>query len=325
MRFYSIIIPVYNRPDEVAELLASLTAQTLKNFEVIIVEDGSTRPCKEVVAGFAGRLDVHYYFKENSGQGFSRNYGFAKARGDYFIVFDSDCLIPANYLQVVEEHLNNDYLDAYGGPDRAAASFTPVQKAINYSMTAVFTTGGIRGREKHAGTYHPRSFNMGISREVYAKTGGYVITRMGEDIEFSIRIINSGFKVGLIPEAFVYHKRRTNLGQFYRQLHFFGRARINVGRFFPGEIKLVHFFPLLFLAGWLAIVASWFVYRPLFYLGLAVAALYYLLIFVDSTLKNRSLVVGFLAVLAATIQLSAYAVGMVTEYLRGKAVRPTTD
>ncbi len=318
MRFYSLIVPVYNRPDEIAELLASLAGQTLKNFEVIIVEDGSSITCKKEVERFAGKLDIRYCVKENSGQGFSRNYGFARAKGDYFIVFDSDCLIPANYLQIVEDHLNKDYLDAYGGPDRADASFTPVQKAINYAMTSVFTTGGIRGRKQHAGPYHPRSFNMGISRQVYEKTGGYCITRMGEDIEFSIRIINSGFKVGLIEEAFVYHKRRTSLGQFYKQLHFFGRARINVGRFFPGEVKPVHFFPLFFLLGWLALMGTWFVCRPLFYLGLALYAGYYFLIFIDSVWKNRSLVVGILSVAAATIQLSAYAMGMVSEYLRGK-------
>jgi GT2 family glycosyltransferase len=158
---------------------------------------------------------------------------------------------------------------------------------------------------------------MGISREVYDKTGGYIITRMGEDIEFSIRIIKAGFKVGLIEDAFVYHKRRTTLGQFYKQLHFFGRARINISRFYADEIKLVHFFPLFFLAGWFILIITWFVYKPLFILGLSVVTIYYWLIFMDSTIKNRSLPVGVLSVVAATVQLSAYAIGMVAELFKG--------
>lgn len=316
MRFYSIIIPVFNRPEEISELLQSLARQTIKNFEVIIVEDGSTKTCKSEVDSFTEKLDIRYFFKENTGQGFSRNYGFERAKGDYFIVFDSDCILPETYLQTVEEYLSKEPLDAFGGPDKAQESFTIIQKAINYSMTSIFTTGGIRGSKKHAGPYHPRSFNMGVSREVYDKIGGYIITRMGEDIEFSIRIIKAGFKVGLIEDAFVYHKRRTSLGQFSKQLHFFGRARINISRFYADELKLVHFFPLFFLVGWLALVVAWFIYKPLFFIGLGVAAVYYGLIFMDSTIKNRSLPVGVLSAVAATVQLSAYAIGMIAEILK---------
>ena len=315
MRFYSIIIPVYNRPDEVAELLESLAHQSFTNFEVILVEDGSTSTCKKEAELFADKLIIQYYFKENSGQGFSRNFGFEKANGDYFIVFDSDCLIPSNYLETVDNFLNNTPLDAFGGPDRAKESFSLIQKAINYSMTSIFTTGGIRGNKNHAGTYHPRSFNMGISRDVYEKTGGYKITRMGEDIEFSIRIIDNEFKVGLIEDAFVYHKRRTNLTQFYKQLHFFGRARINISRIYPDEIKLVHLFPLAFFLGLLALIPMWFVSPPAVCLGLSVVAIYYLLIFLDSTIKNVNPIVGILSMATAAIQLSAYAIGMITEYL----------
>ena len=316
MRLYSIIIPVYNRPEEITELLQSITRQTLKNFEVIIVEDGSTITCKSEVDRFTEKLDIRYFFKENTGQGFSRNFGFEQAKGDYFIVFDSDCILPVTYLQTVDDYLINEPLDAYGGPDKAEQSFSIIQKAINYSMTSIFTTGGIRGNKKHSGTYHPRSFNMGISREIYEKTGGYIITRMGEDIEFSIRIIEAGFKVGLIEDAFVYHKRRTSLGQFYRQLHFFGRARINVSRFYPDELKLVHLLPLFFVAGWFILIIAWFVYKPLFMIGLGVAGLYYWLIFMDSTIRNRSLPVGVLSVVSATVQLCAYAIGMIAEYFR---------
>ena len=322
MRFYSIIIPVFNRPEEITELLQSLTEQTFKNFEVIIVEDGSTKTCKAEVDSFTEKLDVRYFFKENTGQGFSRNFGFQQAKGDYFIVFDSDCLLPESYLQNVENSLSKEPLDAFGGPDKADQSFTIIQKAINYSMTSIFTTGGIRGNKKHAGTYHPRSFNMGISREVYNKTGGYIITRMGEDIEFSIRIIKAGFKVGLIEDAFVYHKRRTTLGQFYKQLHFFGRARINISRFYADELKPAHFFPLFFLTGWLVLVVAWFVNKSLFFIGLGLAAVYYMLILMDSTIKNRSLPVGVLSVVAATVQLSAYAIGMVEEFFKRHPKQP---
>ena len=318
MRFYSLIIPVYNRPEEIAELLQSLTKQSYSNFEVIIVEDGSTQTCKNEIEEFADKLDISYFLKENTGQGFSRNFGFEKAKGDYFIVFDSDCIIPGSYLQTVEDYLSKEQLDAFGGPDKADKSFTITQKAINYSMTSIFTTGGIRGNKKHAGTFHPRSFNMGISREVYDRTGGYIITRMGEDIEFSIRIINEGFKVGLIEEAFVYHKRRTSLGQFYSQLHFFGRARINIGRFFPNELKPVHFFPLVFLMGLFTILVAWFVYTPLFLTGLLLISVYYGLIFIDSTIKNSSILVGGLSIITATVQLSAYAIGMFEELLKAK-------
>lgn len=316
MRLYSVIIPVYNRPQEVQELLGSLTRQTFKNFEVLIIEDGSSETCEEIVKAFKNQLDITYYFKPNSGQGFSRNYGFKRAKGDFLVVFDSDCLIPPDYFALVEEHLDKEPLDAFGGPDRAHQSFTSLQKAISYTMTSPFTTGGIRGNKKHAGTFHPRSFNMGISREVFEKTGGYIITRMGEDIEFSIRIINHGFKTGLIPEAFVYHKRRTSLRQFYRQLHFFGRARINVRRFFPSELKPVHAFPAVFVIGLVLWLAAFWLLPILFIVGAGLLSVFTLLIFLDALAKNRSLVVGLLSVLAAFTQLSAYGIGMITEVFR---------
>ena len=313
MRFYSIIIPVYNRPDEVDELLQSLTRQTYKNFEVLIVEDGSTKKCEEVVGSYKEELEIYYFFKENSGQGFSRNYGYERAKGDYFIVFDSDCLIPPHYLVTVESQLEDDFLDAFGGPDKASDSFTITQKAINQSMTSLFTTGGIRGRKQHAGTFHPRSFNMGISREVYEQTGGYNLPKKGEDIDFSIRIIEEGFKAGLIEEAYVYHKRRTSLYQFFKQLHFFGQARINVNRLHPGELKLIHLFPLAFTLGILVIAVLVAVLPDLARWAITVYVLYFILIFLEGTFRNRSIVVGVIGVLASIIQLTAYAIGMVKE------------
>ena len=313
MRFYSVIIPVYNRPQEVFELLESLTQQTYTRFEVLIIEDGSSDDCKEIVNGFQDRLNIQYHFKPNSGQGFSRNFGFKLAKGDYLIVFDSDCLIPTHYFETVEAFLDEHSLDAFGGPDRAHESFTKLQKAISYSMTSPFTTGGIRGNKKHAGTFHPRSFNMGISKEVFAKTGGYIITRKGEDIEFSIRIIENGFKTGLIPEAYVYHKRRTSLRQFYKQLHFFGTARVNIRRFYPSELKLIHLFPAAFVIGllvWLSTVA-WS--GLLFQIGGALIVLFALLNFLHSLSLNKSLGVACLSVATSFTQLCAYGIGMISE------------
>ncbi|MDH5474622.1 MAG: glycosyltransferase [Cyclobacteriaceae bacterium] len=313
MRKYSVIIPVYNRPDEVDELLASLTKQTYTNFEVLIIEDGSSNKCDEIVKKYEHQLELFYFYKENSGQGFSRNFGFERAKGEYFIVFDSDCLIPEYYFENVENYLNEYQLDAFGGPDMAHESFTNVQKAISYSMTSVFTTGGIRGSKKSIGTFHPRSFNMGISKEVYAKTKGYKITRMGEDIELSIRIIENGFKVGLIENASVYHKRRTNFMQFFKQLHFFGRARINISRFYKKELKLVHTFPALFTIGIMVYFCSYFFQPLLFSAGSVLLGVFTLLIGVDATIKNKNLVVGLLSIIASFTQLIAYGVGFISE------------
>lgn len=315
MRLYSIIIPVYNRPEEIRELLESLTKQTYTNFEVLVIEDGSKEKCEAIVQSFQNRLHVLYYFKENTGQGLTRNYAYAKAKGDYFIVFDSDCIIPEQYLQCVEDRLNSDHLDAFGGPDRAHNSFTPVQKAISYSMTSLFTTGGIRGNKKGVGVFHPRSFNMGIARAVWDKTHGYIITRMGEDIEFSIRIMRAGFKVGLIEEAYVYHKRRTNFNQFFKQIHFFGRARINIFRFFPNELKAVHFFPACFVIAFCLMVILTVVPTPFGVSGFFLLTCYTAAILLDASVKNNSIYIGLLSVVAAYTQLWGYGIGFIKEGL----------
>jgi len=312
--FFSVIIPVYNRPNEVDELLHSLTQQTSKNFETLIIEDGSEDRCDDVVEQYQDQLDIRYYYKDNSGQGFSRNFGFERAKGEYFIVFDSDCLIPSHYFRTVENYLETNQLDAYGGPDREHENFSPIQKAISYTMTSPLTTGGIRGNKKHAGTFHPRSFNMGISREVYEQTGGYKITRMGEDIEFSIRIIRNGFKTGLIPDAYVYHKRRTSLKKFFNQLHFFGRARININRFHPGEIKFIHTLPAFFTVGLLLFLTLPFWNLSLFKILLIPFILLISLIFVHSSTKYSSLYIGILSVCATFIQLTGYGIGFLSEF-----------
>ena len=313
---YSIIVPVYNRPDEIDELLNSLTRQTFSDFEVLIIEDGSDERCKSVAERYSGRLNIRYYFKENSGQGFSRNYGFERAEGDYFVVFDSDCIIPDHYFETVTRTLRSDRIDCWGGPDRAHPSFTPVQKAISYSMTSPLTTGGIRGGKKRIGQFHPRSFNMGISREVFEQTGGYKITRMGEDIEFSLRIIEAGFRTALIPEAYVYHKRRTNFGQFFKQLHFFGRARVNIHRFYPDQLKTVHLLPVLFLIG-IPVSLLFLVFRlPIISFAPSIYLLYAILLFSDSYRVSGNITVSLLSVPAAFIQLTAYGAGLLQEMKR---------
>ncbi len=314
--FFSIIIPVYNRPQEIKELLTTLCAQTYLQFEVLVVEDGSVNDSKEVVAKFVDKLDIKYYVKENSGQGFSRNYGFERAKGDYFIIFDSDILVPDDYLETVKDYLFEHQLDAFGGPDAAHESFSPVQKAISYAMTSPFTTGGIRGNKKHMGQFHPRSFNMGVSREVYEKVGGFILTRLGEDIEYSIRIHENGFKIGLIPAAKVYHKRRTSFTQFYKQLHFFGRARINIYKHFPKELKAVHFFPALFTLGVTFTLICNILYPPLAYVCNFFLFLYFLLIFFHALQVNKSIKIAFLSVIASFIQLMAYGLGFIQDFVK---------
>lgn len=314
---FSIIIPVYNRPQELDELLASVAQQSYTNFEVLIIEDGSVDKADLIVKKYAKSLQINYFFKENGGQGFARNYAFERAKGDFFIILDSDALIEPTYLEEVKKGIENQQLDLFGGPDKDHVSFTATQKAISFAMTSLFTTGGIRGKAKNiGGQFHPRSFNMGISRKVWEATKGFAITRMGEDIEFSIRCISLGFKSGLLPEAFIYHKRRTSFAQFYKQIHFFGRARINISRFFPNELKWVHFFPACyFIYFWNTVILNILI-PPIgnfLFLGLLV---YWTAIFFDALKQTKSLQVSLLGLIAANIQLLAYGQGFIEEGIK---------
>lgn len=304
---YSFIIPVYNRPDEVDELLQSMTRQTLTDFEVIVVEDGSVRDCKNVCDSYAGRLDLHYHMKENSGPGQSRNYGAERARGEYLIILDSDVVLPDGYLQSVDDELKARPADAFGGPDCAHPSFTPTQKAISYSMTSFFTTGGIRGGKKKMDKFYPRSFNMGIRRDVYMTLGGFSRMRFGEDIDFSIRIFKAGHACRLFPGAWVWHKRRTDFRKFFRQVYNSGIARINLYKKYPESLKIVHLMPAAFTAGTaLLVILAAVMCQPLW---LAPIVLYALMILADSSLQNRSLRIGLLSVAAAFVQLTGYGLG----------------
>lgn len=311
---YSIIVPVFNRPDEVDELLESLCSQTVKDFEVIIVEDGSKKPCKDVCDKYASILALHYYYKENSGPGQSRNYGVERAQGDNVIILDSDVVLPEGYLEATEKALttySRQPIVAWGGPDAAHSSFTPVQKAISYSMTSFFTTGGIRGGKKKLDKFFPRSFNMGIRRDVYQQLGGFSKMRFGEDVDFSYRIVEAGYMPQLFPEAWVWHKRRTDFRKFFRQVYNSGIARINLEKRHPGTMKLVHLLPMVFTLG----VIGCLLLAPFCYgLTLLPLLLYCLLIFVDSSMQNKSLWVGLLSIPAAFTQLMGYGFGFIESW-----------
>ena len=310
---FSIIVPVYNRPDEIRELLASLLRQTYKDFEVIIVEDGSSVLAEKVTRDFMGKLNVKYYYKENSGPGLSRNYGMQRAQGNYFIILDSDVIVPENYMQTVHANLQQNYVDAFGGPDAAAKDFTPVQKAINYAMTSFFTTGGIRGKGNRFEKFHPRSFNMGISKEVFNKTGGFSPMRYGEDIDFSIRIMQAGFKTALFRKAFVYHKRRNNFLSFFQQVEHSGKARIDLWRKYPDSLKAVHLFPVIFFIGAILSILTFLFFH--FKLGLFLYTFYFFILMLDATLQYKSLRLGVLSAYASFIMLAGYGWGFLRSLL----------
>ena len=326
---YSIIVPVFNRPDEVDELLQSLVGQTLKDFEVVIVEDGSQKPCKDVCDKYADRLDVKYFMKNNSGPGQSRNYGAERANGEYLIVLDSDVVLPEGYLKAVDDELNREPSDAFGGPDCAHDSFTETQKAISYSMTSFFTTGGIRGGKKKLDKFYPRSFNMGIRRDVYMRLGGFSKMRFGEDIDFSIRIFKAGCKCRLFPEAWVWHKRRTDMRKFFRQVYNSGIARVNLYKKYPESLKLVHLLPMVFTVGVILLfliacfgrimmvygdAADFYSWYYLVVGAISPILLFSLIIFIDSAIQNKSLPIGFISIGAAFVQLSGYGFGFITAW-----------
>lgn len=326
---FSIIIPVYNRPDEVAELLESLCKQTDKGFEVLVIEDGSSVPCKEVCEQYADKLDLHYYFKPNSGRSETRNYGMERASGDWFIIYDSDVIVPPQYIATVRAELAKNPVDCYGGPDAADDSFSDVQKAINYSMTSIMTTGGIRGATKNKEKFSPRSFNMGISKKCFETVGGYK-NMIGEDIDMSIRIKDAGFKTTLIPEAYVYHKRRVNLMKFFRQVNTFGKGRVLLGELHPGSLKLVHLMPAAFVIGNIGLVllaigllvvsCQYSVFSPYWSLPiLAPIVLYIIGIFCESLIKNKSVKIALLSIVAAYMQLFGYGIGFLGECITHKA------
>lgn len=311
--FFSLIIPVYNRPEEIYELLDSLTKlEYIADFEVVIVEDGSSLPCEEVIRSFQTKLNISYYFKLNSGPGDSRNFGMRKAKGDYFIIFDSDCIIPPNYLSEVDKALQVDFVDCFGGPDQALDSFTDVQKAINFAMTSFITTGGIRGGSEKINKFQPRSFNMGISKNAFEASGGFGKIHPGEDPDLSIRLWELGFETVLIPDAFVYHKRRIDWSKFYKQVNKFGKARPILNHWYPKYSKITYFFPTLFLLGMLLTVVTAFLES---YILLFIFTIYIELLFIVALLQTKNFRIGLLAVFATLIQFYGYGIGFLKSFI----------
>jgi len=310
---YSIIVPIYNRPDEMAELLESLSLQTFKDFEVLILEDNSPMKSDEVATRYEDRLDVHYFFIPGTDRSYRRNYGMQQAKGQYFILFDSDCVIPEGYLAAVENSLLKNPVDCFGGPDNADDSFSDMQKAVNYSMTSFFTTGGIRGGSRQMEKFNPRSFNMGISRKAFEMTGGFR-SMIGEDIDFSLRVREAGMETMLYRDAFVFHKRRVNINKFYNQTNTFGKARVVLTKAHPGSLKLVHLLPVAFVLGHLFLLVLAIVWTPFWLIFIAI---YMLLLFLDSLRKNGRLHIAFMSVVAAYAQLFGYGLGFLEETLKG--------
>lgn len=351
---FSIIVPVYNRPNEAGELLESLSRQTFTDFEVIMVDDGSTQTCEEVCRQYSDKMPVHYFFKPNSGPGGTRNFGAEKSSGEYLLILDSDVVLPETYLQVTAAELEREDSDAFGGPDRAHSSFTDMQKAISYSMTSFFTTGGIRGGKKKLDKFYPRSFNLGCKAEAFKALNGFSDMRFGEDIDFSIRVFKNNYKCRLFPESWVWHKRRTDLKKFFKQVYNSGIARINLYKKYPESLKIVHLLPMVFTLGvifcllgflvcggvtvfsyvryvtldekcwfdWLSCYYTSVTYSIVALLFLSPLVLYSLLLCADSTRQNKSLKIGVYSVAAAFTQLMGYGFGFIFAWwnrcVRGK-------
>lgn len=305
---FSIIIPVYNRPDEMKELLESLSKQTYQDFELVVVEDGSIIKSDELCKEYSDTINISYYFKENAGPSIARNYGLEHAKGNYFLFFDSDCILPAHYMATINKELSEDFIDCYGGPDRAMADFSDFQKAVSYAMTSFFTTGGIRGGKKQVHKFHPRSFNLGFSKAVYESTGGFPVTRMhpGEDMVFAIEVIKRGFNTRLIENAYVFHKRRISFKKFYKQVFGFGKTRYIISQHYPETFKIFFLFPSFFTIGLGLLILLGLIQSPLYFLLILI---YATMLFIDSIIKGSSLKVSLLSIASSFVQLCGYGMG----------------
>jgi len=311
--YYSLIIPVYNRPNEVDELLESLSELAFSDgFEVVIVEDGSSERCDHILEKYNANLNISYYYKENSGPGDSRNFGMKKAKGDYFLIFDSDCIIPKRYLNEVDKALRSKYVDCFGGPDQALASFSDVQKAINFAMTSFITTGGIRGGSEKIDKFQPRSFNMGISKKAFEASGGFGNIHPGEDPDLSMRLWNLGFETALFHKAYVYHKRRIDWNKFSVQVNKFGKARPILNSWYPKFNKLTYFVPTGFILMFFAAIVLLAFEQTI---GIFLFTVYFFAVFFISSYQNKSLKIGFLSVIAVWKQFYGYGTGFLKSFI----------
>ena len=306
----SFIIPVYDRPDEIRDLLNSMAEQTDRDFEVVIVEDGSKISCKKECDDFADSLNLKYFYKDNEGRSIARNYGIDRAGEDFFVFIDSDCILPPGYVETLKKELSSRRIDCYGGPDAAHESFSDVQKAINFAMTSFLTTGGIRGGKVSMEKFVPRTFNMGFSRKVYDTVGGFR-EMFSEDIDMSTRIRNAGFNPLLLTDVFVYHKRRVDFKKFWRQVHVFGMSRITLQLLYPGSMKLVHWLPALFVIFAIAMIVGAFFSL----ICIVPLVLYFLALFVWGSISMKSLKRGWLGMIAGAIQLFGYGTGFLRAYI----------
>ncbi|MBN2275475.1 MAG: glycosyltransferase [Bacteroidales bacterium] len=312
---FSIIIPTFNRPDEVTELLESLQHQNFRDFEVIIADGSPATAVKEAIEPFLEQLNLIYLYEKGLGISESRNWGVQRASGDYVIFMDSDCIAPPSYLNNIDSFLKKNTAEVFGGPDATHKSFTTIQKAISYAMTSPFTTGGIRGRKKHLGKYQPRSFNMGVLREAFNRVGGFSGLKVSEDIDLSIRLDQAGYRTVFIPEAYVYHKRRSTFYKFYKQTNSFGRGRVDLYMRHGNAIKLVHLLPSLFVLYNIAGILSLLVSMPVFYTYVITILAFSLILFIHSSIKNQSIPVGLMSIAASFVMLAGYGTGMICNFI----------
>ncbi|RKD96987.1 glycosyltransferase [Marinifilum flexuosum] len=316
---FSIIVPVYNRPDEMKELLDSLVVQTYKEFELVVVEDGSSIKSEELCKSYSDQINISYYYKENQGPSIGRNYGLAKAKGNYFLFFDSDCILPAHYMETIHKELTENFVDCYGGPDGAMDDFSDFQKAVSYAMTSFFTTGGIRGGKKQVHKFHPRSFNLGFSKAVYENTGGFPVTTMhpGEDMVFAIEVIKRGFETRLVSDVYVFHKRRISFKKFYKQVFGFGKTRYIISKHYPETFKIFFLFPSLFVLGTIGSLLLGLILHQVFAFPIL---LYTFLVFADALTKNKSIKISIKALAASYVQIFAYGIGFMDAVWKHKVL-----
>lgn len=332
----SLVVPVYNRPDEVQELLSSLNNQDYSNnFEVVIVEDGSLNKCEHICEQFKDSLNIVYLFKSNSGPGDSRNYGMRRATGNYFLLVDSDCVLPSSYLTEVFNELKHKPVDFFGGPDGADSNFSDLQKAISFSMTSWVTTGGIRGSQRALTKFEPRSFNMGLSQKAFEASKGFSNIHPGEDPDLSIRLHQLGFQSRFFPKALVFHKRRINLKSFYTQVYKFGSVRPILSYWHKSSFRITHLFPSLFILVVLGCLVmtilnfsggSVITEINTFYLFLlSTIGLYHLTVFTKAFVEFKNLKLTFMSILAMWIQFYGYGYGYIRSSIYLKLSRKNPE
>ncbi len=310
----SIVVAIFNRKDELFELLNSLIAQTDKDFEVIIVDDGSFVDLLPTVETFKEMLNIQYFKKANSGPGLSRNYGANRAKNDWLVFVDSDVIVEKDYIENIKKNLEKTDCAAFGGADKAHKGFNLLQKAISYSMTSVFTTGGIRGSKKAVTRFQPRSFNMGVNKEIFLKIGGFSEMRIGEDPDLSMTIWEKGYKTAFFDDIGVYHKRRTDLGKFSKQVYQFGCARPILNQRHPDYVKPTFWFPTLFLLGYVAGILEYFLLQKGFVL--ACYGFYTLVIFLHALYLTKNIAIAAQAIITTYIQMFSYGYGFLESWVK---------